>query len=130
MIFNTSYYDKEVKLAINQLVGQPYSIWKRLQLGGIGSMRMIIEEAHPLLQPYLKPVPQLTYANIELRPQGILIHMNTILKVFTWAIPYQQTRLLLEEKVSIHDQEKFLIFRDGYAHNQTFFNKLMKLIPS
>lgn len=125
MVFNTSYYDKEITAEINRMVGKPYSIWKRLKLGGIGSMRMIVDEHSVTMEPYLKKAPQHTFSNIELRPNGILIHLNNVLKVYTWAIPFDQLDLRMEKTVSIHDGEHFLTFRDGYTHNRGFLEKII-----
>lgn len=127
MIFNTSYKDKEITAEIEALVGKPYSVWQRIKLGGIGSMRMIVEEADPKFSPYLKMATQVTQANIELRPHGLLIHLNNVLKVFTWAIPYQQLTLKLEATALIADGEKFIRFRDAYVHNRKFLEKVLRL---
>ena len=43
MILNTTYTNKDHDKLINNLVGRPYSFLKKLQLRGIGSGRMIID---------------------------------------------------------------------------------------
>ena len=42
-IYNISYKDKETDKLINEEMGNAYSLIKKLQLGGIGSRRMVIE---------------------------------------------------------------------------------------
>ena len=126
MIFNTSYYDKEITAKINQMVGKPFSIWQRLKMGGIGSMRMIVDDSSTNFEPYLKKAPQLTYINIELRPNGILVHLNNVLKVFTWAIPFEVLEVKLEQKARICDANGFLEFRDAYKHNRKFLERLIQ----
>ena len=42
-IYNISYKDKETDKLINEEMGDAYSLIKKLQLGGIGSRRMVIE---------------------------------------------------------------------------------------
>lgn len=129
MVFNISYRDDDITNAINELVGKPYSLWQRLKKGGIGSMRMVIDSAHPSLSPYLKKPPQVTYANIELRPQGILVHLNNVLKVYAWGIPFHQLKIEQDKFVTLHNDEAFLSFRDAYVHNEKFFQKLNTFIP-
>lgn len=127
MVFNTTYRNDDITERINGLVGEPYSFWERVKIGGIGSMRMIVEDAHLTLQPYLKTAPQITYANIELRPKGILIHLNNVLKIYTWVIPFQQLVIKQEMMLSIYHQRLFLTFRDAYVHNEKFLQKIIAL---
>jgi len=42
-IYNISYKNKETDKLINDELGEAYSLFNKLKLGGIGSRRMIIE---------------------------------------------------------------------------------------
>lgn len=127
MIFNTTINDDEITEQINGLVGRKFSFWERIKLNGIGSRRMIIDSTHPSLTPYLNASHYLTYANAELRPKGILIHISKKLQVFTWAIPYYQLSFYKTEQTSIHAQGKFIHFREAYNINKSFFDKMLDL---
>ena len=90
MVLNTTYYNKEQIELINDLVGKPFGLLQSIKMKGIGSKRMIIEDVYPNMQQYLNKIEAVNYANIELRPIGILIRINKALKTFTWVIPYYQ----------------------------------------
>ena len=49
MLFNTTHKDPEQRQLIDDLVGAPFNLWKKIQMGGVGSGRMIIEEVSPSL---------------------------------------------------------------------------------
>ena len=127
MIFETTYSDKEITRSINNIVGKPFSFLQSLKMKGIGSKRMIIEDVSPNLKSYLNTVSDLNYANIELRPLGILIRINKGLQNFTWTIPYYHLVLFKTNGSSIHAQGKFIHFRNNttFKENKTFFSKLM-----
>jgi len=129
LVFNTTYADKKVTKSINDLVGKPYSFIQAIKRKGIGSKRMIIDEVSINLQAYINTVADLTYASIELRPKGILVHINKGLKNFSWAIPFYQLVIYKVNGSSIHAQGKFIRFRNsrGFKENKPFFNKLMAL---
>tara|TARA_R110002050_G_C8951667_1_gene513438 strand:+ start:4713 stop:4958 length:246 start_codon:yes stop_codon:yes gene_type:complete len=73
MILDTTYSNKEHNELINDLVGRPYSLLQSFKMKGIGSKRMIIEDASPNFQPYLNIVSDVNYANLEMRPKGLLV---------------------------------------------------------
>ena len=127
MIYDTTYSDKEKTKSIDNIVGKPYSFFQALKLNGIGSKRMIIEEVSPNLSQYLNTVSSINYANIELRPIGILIRINKGLQNFTWAIPYYNLVIFKTNGASIHAQGKYVHFRNNktFKENKGFFKKMM-----
>lgn len=129
MIFDTTYSDKEITRSINSIVGKPFSLIQSLKMKGIGSKRMIIEDVSPNLKMYLNTVSDVNYANIELRPIGILIRINKGLSNFTWTIPYYHLVIYKTNGSSIHAQGKFIHFRNNktFKENKAFFKKMMDL---
>ena len=127
MILDTTYNDNKHKILINDIVGQPYSLVQKLKLGGIGSKRMVINEVSPNIQNIMNTVSDVNYANIELRPKGILIRINKGLKTFTWVIPFYQLVIYKINGSSIHAQGKFVNFKDNktFKENKKFFDKLL-----
>jgi len=126
VILNTSYSSKENKKLIENLVGRPFGLIQSFRLKGIGSKRMIIDDVSPNLVNYINTISDPNYANIELRPRGILIHINKGLTNFSWAIPYYQLVIYKTNGSSIHAQGKFIHFRNNktFKENKYFFNKL------
>ncbi len=72
MVLETTYYSKENKELINDLVGKPFCLLQSLKMKGVGSKRMIVDEVSPNMASILNPISDINYANIELRPNGIL----------------------------------------------------------
>lgn len=127
MILDTTYTDKNNEEQINELVGKSFGFMESIRRKGIGSKRMIVDEASPNMQQYLNTVSALTYANIEMRPLGILIRINKGLKNYTWVIPFYQLVLYKTNGSSIHSQGKFIRFRENttFKENKLFFGKLL-----
>ncbi|MEP5253757.1 MAG: hypothetical protein ABJQ39_01770 [Winogradskyella arenosi] len=129
MILNTTHYNAEHKHIISDLIGRPFSLVQKLRMKGIGSKRMIIDEVSPNMKSLMNKVSDINYANIELRPKGILIMINKGLKNFTWVIPYYQLVLYKTNGSSIHAQGRFVHFRNSktFKENKKFFDKLLDL---
>ncbi|WP_034058673.1 hypothetical protein [Lacinutrix jangbogonensis] len=127
MILNTTHTSKENKELINDLVGKPYSFMQSIKLKGIGSKRMVIEDASPNFKQYLNTVSDINYANLELRSSGILIHITKGLQNFTWTIPFYQLVIYKTNGSSIHAQGRFIHFQNNkmLKENKLFFDKVL-----
>jgi len=127
MILDSTYFNKDHKQLINDLVGKPYSFLEALKLGGVGSKRMIIEDVSPNFKQYMNQVDDINYANIEMRSGGILIYINKGLKNFTWVIPYYQLVIYKTNGASIHAQGRFVHFKNNtmFRDNKAFFDRLL-----
>ena len=129
MLLNTTHKNDEHELIIQDLVGKSFSLKKKLMLRGVGSGRMVIDEASPKLEQTLLNGPDLNYANIELRPKGILVRITRRLDNFTWIIPYYHLNIYKTQGLSVHGQGQFLHFRNNQMlhNNKSFFKKLSNL---
>lgn len=127
MILNTTHYNPDHKQIIADLVGDSFSLVQKLKMKGIGSKRMIIDEVSPNMQTMMNRVSDINYANIELRPKGILVMINQGLKNFTWIIPYYQLVIYKVNGSSLHAQGRFIHFRNSktFKENKKFFDKLL-----
>jgi hypothetical protein len=127
MIINTTHHNAEHKQIIADLVGNPFSLVQKLKMKGVGSKRMIIEEVSPNMQSMMNTVSDINYANIELRPKGILVMINQGLKNFTWIIPYYQLVIYKVNGSSLHAQGRFIHFKNSktFRENKKFFDKLL-----
>ena len=112
MIFSTTHTNKEAKELTNQLLGFPFSFYQSLKMGGIGSKRMIVEETSQNIANYTNKVSDVTYANIELRPEGIIVLLNKGLNNYTWIIPFRQLVIYKTHRLSIHAQGKYICFKN------------------
>ena len=127
MILNTTHHNSDHKQIIADLIGNSFSLVQKLKLGGIGSKRMIVDEVSPNMQSMMNSVSDINYANIELRPKGILIMINKGLKNFTWIVPYYQLVIYKTNGSSIHAQGRFIHFKNSktFKENKKFFDKML-----
>ncbi|MEN8885006.1 MAG: hypothetical protein ABF246_01320 [Winogradskyella sp.] len=127
MILNTTHHNPEHKKIIADLIGSSFSLVQKLKLGGVGSKRMIVDDVSPNMKSMMNVVSDVNYANIELRPKGILVMINKGLKNFTWVIPYYQLVIYKTNGSSIHAQGRFVHFRNSktFKENKKFFDKLL-----
>lgn len=128
MIFDISYKNKDVEKEINSLLGLPYGIIKSIRLGGTGSRRFIIKKASDKLQICLNPFADLNYSSLELRPEGIIVHISKGFQKFAWAIPYYKLNLYNSDFFSIHADGNFIQFRNDnyFRENRKFLNRLIQ----
>ncbi|NNK72612.1 MAG: hypothetical protein HKO94_05425, partial [Flavobacteriaceae bacterium] len=102
LIVETTYTNPEQDQIINDLIGKPFGFMQRLRMNGIGSKRMIIKDVSPNMKTLMNDISDLNYANIELRPGGILIRINKGLRTFSWVIPYYHLVIYKTNGASIH----------------------------
>lgn len=128
MVLDTTYYNKEHKELFDNFVGKPYTFFEAIKRRGVGSKRMIVDKVSPNLNPILNTVSDLNYANIEIRKNGILVHITKGHKNFTWAIPFYHLVLYKTDGMSIHAQGKFIHFKKSknFYENKNFLRSLLK----
>ena len=128
-IYNISYKDKETDKLINEEMGDAYSLIKKLQLGGIGSRRLIIEHFSKNMSHLKLKVSGLQYANIEIRPKGIIIHINQGIYTYAWTIPYFRLSIYNGDFFTIHGNGNYIQFNKekSWKENRNFLQKLIQL---
>ncbi|GBF20433.1 hypothetical protein C21_02605 [Arenibacter sp. NBRC 103722] len=119
MILETSHRNKDISLLINDLVGKPFSFIKTIKMKGTVSKRMVIEESSDNMKDYLNSTFDATYANIELRPLGILVRIIKGTINFTWVIPFYQLVIYKGDYSSLYAQGRFVRFRKDGAFEQS-----------
>lgn len=126
MVFDTTYTDKEITIEINKLAGRPYSLIQRLKLGGIGSHRIIIDQASDDLEKYINPGHSINHVNFELRPLALLAHLKRRTQTFCWVIPYINLEMT-EDYQMISDSVRRIALKEPLRYNQDFFKKVERL---
>ncbi|MEQ8584053.1 MAG: hypothetical protein RIC30_15235 [Marinoscillum sp.] len=126
MILETTYNKRETIQQINQLVGKPYTLIQRLRMGGIGSKRMGISKISPEFAHYLKAGHYVTHANIELRPEGILIHFRFKLESYAWPMPYTGLEVATDPELTFTADGKFIAFKEGMKVNGPFIERMIR----
>lgn len=127
MIYNTTYNNPDYTEVSNSLLGKPYPLIKKIQLGGIGSGRMIIAQLSEGLRPKQLQFSELDYGNIELRPAGILVHFTNRQVRFSWCVPYYKLHIYNSSYFSIHAEGNFISFRKNkhFIDNKKFIDKMI-----
>lgn len=129
MIFNTTYKNKDAEATINDLIGKRYSFIQSIKLKGTGSKRMMIDEVSIGFQKIINAISDINYGNIEIRPKGILVHVNKGLKNYSWAIPFYQLHIYKTSGFSIHAQGNFVRFKSNklLKENKIFLQRIIDL---
>ena len=127
MIYDTTLKNPKTKEAINEEVGKSYSFFSRIRMNGIGSQRFIIEGTSVSLAGLLNEVSDLNYANFELRPRGVVVHITKGLKRYSWALPFHKLVLFYTQNFSVHGEGEFIRFRKNKNFNESlgFLRKLL-----
>lgn len=110
MIINSYRLTKKELKNLNEFIGKPFSILKKIRLKGVKSKKIKIEEVSPNLRQYIMET-ETAYGHIELRPKGILIRVNKGVQQLIWAIPYYQLYIYKTPGLNIHGQGKYIVFK-------------------
>jgi len=130
MIYNVSYNDKETREKINDLVGSPIPLLKRIKMGGNGSPRFRILEASEAISEKISRTNMINYCNIELREGGIVVGFRSHQENYAWTIPYYKLSIHSTGKryILYHDTEFIKIENDHKSGvNAAFLKKLRTL---
>jgi hypothetical protein len=127
-LFNTSYKNTDYVRESTHIVGKAFSFLEKIKIGGIGSSRIAMSELSDKLQPVNLQTIAVNYANIELRPKGIVIHFTNSLDRYSWVIPYYRLVIYSSETFSIHSNGSYIKFSKNryYQQNIKFINKMME----
>ena len=129
MIFDTTLENKDNEMLITDIVGQRFSFFESIKMKGVGSKRMMIKSVSPSLDNLMNKVSDINYANIELRKNGIIVHINQGLKTYSWVIPFHQLHTYQSDGFSIHANGRYVKFANNklLRENKTFLSKMMNL---
>ena len=128
-LYNITYKNKEIENEINAEMGKPFGLIEKLKLGGIGSRRMIIENFSEDIKNLALKVSGIQYANIELRPNGIIVHINQGIYTHAWTIPYFRLSVFNGDFFTIHGGGSHIQFNKekSWKENKEFLQKIVKL---
>ncbi len=128
-LYNITYKNKETEKEINAEMGKPFGLIEKLRLGGIGSRRMIIENFSEDLSSLALKVSGIQYANIELRPNGVIVHINQGIYTHAWTIPYFRLSIFNGDFFTIHGGGSHIQFNKekSWKENKDFLQKIVKL---
>ena len=129
MILNISYNNKKVKNFINESLGKAYGFMERIKMNGIGSPKLKIKDASMDVKLLLDVNSNSKSCNIEIRPNGILIHFKSILDTYGFVIPFHKLIIFKGDKNTVTffcDTEFIKITQDSNASFK-FVQKVMDM---
>jgi len=132
MLKNISYNNPKIIDEINNYVGKPYTILKRLKIGGIGSSKLIINSADSIIENLLNLDNNLNYCNVEIRPKGIIIHFKSLLETYGLIVPFYKLKIFKgrANEYSIYIDNFFIKVNASEQNEHDFFKKILRLRAS
>ena len=127
MIFNTTHPNKEYLKHTKRIVGDSYSFFEKIKKNGVGSSRLIIAGLSEKLQSNQQQFDALDYGNIEIRPNGVIVHFTNRLERYSWVIPYFRLVIYNATYFTIHANGNFIRFKKDkyYNNNKKFIGKII-----
>lgn len=129
MLVNLSYNNPEITRKVDDLLGKPFTLKKRIAMGGIGSPKLIIREASLEIRNLLLLDNNRDSCNIELRPGGIILGFRSLLESYGLIIPYYRLTLFKGDLgvYTVHSEHHFVRVEADTKAVQRFFTKLQTL---
>ncbi len=129
MLANLSYNNPDITRKVDDLLGKPFTLKKRIAMGGIGSPKLIIREASLEIRNLLLLDNNRDTCNIELRPGGIILGFRSLLESYGLIIPYYRLTIFKGDLgvYTVHSEHHFVRVEADTKAVQRFFTKLQTL---
>ena len=129
MLRNISYNNLKIRSEINHLVGSPFTILKRIKIGGVGSPKYIISQTDSKINNLLNLDNNINQCNIEIRPKGIIISFRSLLETYALTIPFYKLKMFKgkSNEYSIYKDEYFIKVVAKKIMNMNSLKKLINL---
>ena len=127
MLINISYNNPVIKKKIEEAVGKPFTIQKRWKLNGIGSQKLTINSSSIDIHNLLILDQNINTCNIELRPNGIIVHFRSLLETYGLIIPYYKLNLYKgkAKEYSVYIDKYFIKVLADTKSTHDYFKKVL-----
>ena len=128
MLRNISYNNSKIKSEINDVLGNPFTIFERIKLRGVGSPKYIISQTDSIITNLLNLDNNTNQCNIELRPKGIIVSFRSLLETYALIIPFYKLKLFKGQSnvYSIYIDEYFIKILAKKKNEHEFIKKINK----
>ena len=128
MLKNVSYNNSKIKSEINDVLGNPFTIFERIKLRGVGSPKYIISQTDSIITNLLNLDNNTNQCNIELRPKGIIVSFRSLLETYALIIPFYKLKLFKGQSnvYSIYIDEDFIKILAKKKNEHEFIKKINK----
>jgi len=125
---NVSYNNSKIKSEINDVLGNPFTIFERIKLRGVGSPKYIISQTDSIITNLLNLDNNTNQCNIELRPKGIIVSFRSLLETYALIIPFYKLKLFKGQSnvYSIYIDEYFIKILAEKKNEHEFIKKINK----
>jgi|TARA_X000001036_G_scaffold426264_1_gene453455 hypothetical protein len=125
---NVSYNNSKIKSEINDVLGNPFTIFERIKLRGVGSPKYIISQTDSIITNLLNLDNNTNQCNIELRPKGIIVSFRSLLETYALIIPFYKLKLFKGQSnvYSIYIDEYFIKILAKKKNEHEFIKKINK----
>ncbi|MEM9024787.1 MAG: hypothetical protein AAGB22_13655 [Bacteroidota bacterium] len=111
---------------IREHIGKRFGILERLRMGGAGSERMAVAGASEGMKEFVLLSASITYANIELRPNGLVVILAKDIRRLAWVIPYTSLSLFQSGTMNLYAGQEYLQLQCSAQRHYQFFHKLQR----
>ncbi len=125
LLDHTAHLPANKKL-IDQVIGPEFSMFDTILMGGTGSEKMQILACSTFFKKALNNFQETNYGSIEIRPEGMIIHLNNGRRYHVWCIPYYRLAIYQTETLSIHAEGQVMKFKLKKNQNRSFIKKLIQ----
>ena len=128
MLKNVSYNNSKIKSEINDVLGNPFTIFERIKLRGVGSPKYIISQTDSIITNLLNLDNNTNQCNIELRPKGIIVSFRSLLETYALIIPFYKLKLFKGQSnvYSIYIDKYFIKILAKNKNEHDFIKKINK----
>lgn len=128
MLQNVSYNNKKQQGEIDSLVGKPFTLLKRLKLGGVGSPKLYVTTSSKEIDALFLLDHNDNTCNIELRPKGVILRFRSLLETYALIIPYYKLTLFkgTSNAYSVHTDHHKVSVSAQSESVRLFFKKIQQ----
>ncbi len=108
MLLNVSYNRPKIKKQIDERVGQSFSLFDRVKLGGIGSGKLVINSTSKQIYNLLILDSYRNVCSIEMRPKGIILNFRSLLETYALVIPFYKLKIYKGQS------KEYSVYMDNY----------------
>ncbi|MCP4521423.1 MAG: hypothetical protein GY827_06990 [Cytophagales bacterium] len=128
MVIGHNIKQEEANKKIDKLLGESFSIFKKIVSGTDESKVFSVQHISPHFRIPADEIDNYQHGIIEMRPNGILVHLMYGVQKISWAIPYYQLVIYKSEVLSFHAQGYVVKFHcnEHYQNNLAFIDQIME----
>ena len=115
---------------IKARVGKRFGFLDVLRMGGVGSERAVVLNGCTEVVDFLSDTNAMTYANIALRKEGIVVILARDIRRLAWVVPYESLKLSGETTMKLSSDEQWLTLNADSPRHTRFFQKVKRFMAA